>query len=185
MENKLDNYHSRKVWREFFELLESFAIAIVVVILAFTLLFRIFVVKGPSMLYTLKDGDRIIVTNLFYTPEKGDVIVFSGDYNDGEVLVKRVIATEGDIVDITESGDVLVNGEVLEEPYLSEGTVTVKRDTELPYTVEKDELFVMGDNRGVSLDSRSTQIGTAETKKVLGKVIFRLFPNSGVIDDGK
>ena len=74
-------------WQEFYELLESFAMAIVLVVLIFTLLFRIFVVKGPSMESTLIEGDRIVATNLFFTPETGDVIIFSGKYNDGEVLV--------------------------------------------------------------------------------------------------
>ncbi len=184
-ENVTKRKPAGRFWREIYELFESFAIAIVLVILIFTLLFRIFVVKGPSMLSTLVDGDRIVVSNLFFTPDTGDVIVFSGDYNDGEVLVKRVIGTYGDVVDIAENGSVLLNGEVLEEPYLDPGTVTIPRDVELPYTVQKDELFVLGDNRGLSLDSRSSDIGPAETKKVLGKVIFRLFPNTGVVDDGK
>ena len=137
------------------------------------------------MLFTLQNGDRIVVSNLFFTPDTGDVIVFSGAYNDGEVLVKRVIGIEGDVVDIAETGEVLLNGQVLSEPYLEPGTVTLARDVDLPYTVGKDELFVMGDNRTVSLDSRSSQVGPAETKRVLGKVVFRLFPNTGVIDDGK
>ena len=137
------------------------------------------------MLFTLQNGDRIVVSNLFFTPDTGDVIVFSGAYNDGEVLVKRVIGIEGDVVDIAETGEVLLNGQVLSEPYLEPGTVTLARDVDLPYTVGKDELFVMGDNRTVSLDSISSQVGPAETKRVLGKVVFRLFPNTGVIDDGK
>lgn len=170
-----------KFWREIYELFESFAIAIVLVILIFTLLFRVFVVKGPSMFSTLTDGDRIIVSNLFFTPKTGDVIVFSGDYNNGEVLVKRVIGTYGDVVDISEDGSVILNGEVLEEPYLDDGTLTIARDVEMPYAVQKDELFVLGDNRGLSLDSRSSDIGSAETKKVLGRVVFRLFPNTGVV----
>ncbi len=185
MEETKKQNNEKNYWHEFYELLESFAIAIVLVILIFTLLFRIFVVKGPSMLNTLQDGDRILVSNLFFTPDTGDIIVFSGDYNDGEVLVKRVIGTQGDVVDITKTGDVVLNGEVLAEPYLDSGTLTVTRDISFPYTVGEGELFVLGDNRGVSLDSRSSAIGPADTKKVLGKVLFRLFPNTGVVDDGK
>ncbi len=172
-------------WQDFYELLESFAVAIVLVVLIFTLLFRIFVVKGPSMNSTLIDGDRIVVSNLFFEPATGDVIVFSGKYNNGEVLVKRVIGTEGDVVDVSEEGTVLLNGQPLNEPYLDAHQVTLQQTTQLPYTVQQDELFVMGDNRIYSLDSRSTDIGVAKTNKVLGKVIFRLFPNTGVIDDGK
>lgn len=173
------------LWQELYELFESFAMAIVLVVLIFTLLFRIFVVKGPSMNSTLFDGDRIIVSNLFFEPETGDVIVFSGKYNDGEVLVKRVIGTPGDTIDISEDGKVYLNGKQLDEPYLDTHQVTLKSTTQLPYTVQEDELFVMGDNRIYSLDSRSTDVGVATTKKVLGKVIFRLFPNTGVIENGE
>ena len=175
-------------WQEFYELLESFAMAIVLVVLIFTLLFRIFVVKGPSMESTLIEGDRIVATNLFFTPETGDVIIFSGKYNDGEVLVKRVIGTAGDTVDISADGKVYLNGQLLDEPYLDSHQITLQHPYSpiaLPYTLKEDELFVMGDNRLESLDSRSTQIGIADTKRVLGKVVFRLFPNTGVIEDGK
>ncbi len=182
---KETNEKKLSLGQNLFEILESFAMAVVFVVLIFTLVFRIFIVSGPSMLHTLTDGDRIIVSNLFFTPKTGDVIVFSGDYNNGEVLVKRVIATEGQTVDINSSGQVVLNGEVLEETYLDSGMITVARDTILPYTVGKDELFVMGDNRTVSLDSRSTKIGVADTHKVLGKVIFRLFPNTGVVQSSK
>ena len=184
-DNPMKQKPAGRFLREVFELLESFAVAVVLVILIFTLLFRIFVVKGPSMLSTLKNGDRIVVSNLFFSPDTGDVIVFSGDYNDGEVLVKRVIGTYGDVVDIAENGSVILNGEVLDEPYLDSGTLTSVRDVEMPYTVKEGELFVLGDNRGLSLDSRASEIGPAQTKKVLGKVIFRLFPNTGVVKDGK
>ena len=175
-------------WQEFYELLESFAMAIVLVVLIFTLLFRIFVVKGPSMKSTLIDGDRIVATNLFFTPKTGDVIIFSGKYNNGEVLVKRVIGVPGDMVDISEDGKVYLNGKVLDEPYLDDHQVTLKHPyspMKLPYTVQEEELFVLGDNRLESLDSRSADIGVADTKRVLGKVVFRLFPNTGVIEDGE
>ncbi len=175
-------------WQEIYELLESFAVAIVLVILAFTLLFRIFVVKGPSMESTLIDGDRIIATNLLGAPTTGDVIIFSGKYNDGEVLVKRVIGVEGDVVNIADDGSVTVNGAAIDEPYLDDHQITWPHPyspTPMPYTVQEGELFVMGDNRLESLDSRSTDIGLADTKKVLGKVVFRLFPNTGVIGNGK
>ncbi len=168
-----------------FEFLESFAIAVVVVVLVFTLIFRIFIVSGPSMLSTLESGDRIVVSNLFFSPKTGDIIVFSGQYNDGEVLVKRVIATPGQTIDINDEGQVVLNGAVLREPYLDEGTKTYIRDAALPYTVKEGELFVMGDNREVSLDSRSNRVGTADMRKVLGKALFRIFPNTGVIGDGK
>lgn len=173
-----------KFGKDVYELLESLAIAIVMVMLIFTFLFRVFVVKGPSMLHTLTEGDRVVASNLFYTPSRGDVIIFSSDYNNGEILVKRIIGITGDTIDIKD-GDVYVNGNVIHEPYLDAAMETVQREVAFPLTVKENELFVMGDNRTVSLDSRSSLIGLADTRRVLGKVIFRMFPNTGVVGDGK
>lgn len=175
---------SAKFGKDLFEILESLAVAIVLVMLIFTFAFRVFVVKGPSMLHTLTDGDRVVASNVFYTPKFGDVIIFSSDYNNNEILVKRVIGVPGDTIDI-QDGQVIRNGEFIQELYLDPGMDTAPRDFELPYTVHEKELFVLGDNRRVSLDSRSTLIGPADSRKVLGKVIFRLFPNTGVISNGK
>ncbi len=190
MSNQRTNQKPKGIWREIYELLESFAVAIVLVVLIFTILFRIFVVQGPSMESTLNNEDRIMVSNLFYTPKTGDIIVFSDegikqDNGHDEVLVKRVIATEGQTVDITEQGIVTVDGTALEEPYLDFGTITAPRDVEMPCKVGKGEIFVMGDHREVSADSRYQYVGMADANKVLGKVILRLFPNFGVIKNGK
>ncbi len=149
------------------------------VILIFSLLFRIVVVSGPSMNNTLVDGDwLLLLSNVAYgEPQKGDVIVASKDsFDNGAPIIKRVIATEGETVDIDfEAGIVYVNGLPLEEPY----TLTPTNQQEgvaFPITVDDGCIFVMGDNRNVSKDSRSTDIGLIDCREVLGKAIFLFFP---------
>ena len=165
---------------EMYELLESIIIAVVFVVLLFTLIFRIFVVSGPSMKPTLMDGDRIVVSNLFYTPGQGDIICFSKPEYKDEVLVKRVIAVAGQTVDISSDKRVTVDGEALDEDYLID-VDTDRATLDLPYTVEPGKLFVMGDNRPESYDSRYTRIGTIEVNNVLGRLILRIFPRPGMV----
>ena len=169
-----------KWYKEMFELIDSIAIALVFVVLIFTLLFRVFVVKGSSMYDTLKENDRIIVSNLFYTPKSGDIVVFYSPSHQEKILIKRVIATEGQTVDIA-NNRVIVDGKILDEPYI-DNNVTFKRDFELPYTVEKNKIFALGDNREVSADSRYADIGAVDTKYIFGRLIIRLFPNFGKVD---
>ena len=149
------------------------------VILMFSLLFRIVVVSGPSMNNTLVDGDwLLLLSNVVYgQPQKGDIIVASKDsFDNGAPIIKRVIATQGETVDIDfEAGIVYVNGTPLEEPY----TLTPTNQQEgvaFPITVDEGCIFVMGDNRNVSKDSRSTDIGLIDCREVLGKAIFLFFP---------
>ena len=151
------------------------------VILVFTLLFRVVVVSGPSMNNTLIDGDWLLLLgNVLYSePKPGDVIVASKDsFDDGFPIIKRVIATEGDVVDIDfEAGVVFVNGVALDEPY----TLTPTNQQEgivFPITVEKNCIFVMGDNRNISKDSRSTEIGQIDRREVLGRAVFLLYPGN-------
>ena len=181
MDHTAKHQNPQKHIRSLFEIVDSVATALVCVVLLFTLVFRIFVVSGGSMLTTLYDGDRLVVSNLFYEPKRGDIIVFASEYKNEEVLVKRVIATEGQTVDISKEGEVTVDGVVIEEPYLQEGMVTEIGTVSLPYVVEEDQLFVMGDNRIDSLDSRSELLGPVEMNKVLGRVLFRLFPHTGKV----
>lgn len=149
------------------------------VILMFSLLFRIVVVSGPSMNDTLVDGDwLLLLSNVVYRePQKGDVIVASKDsFDNGSPIIKRVIATEGETVDIDfEAGIVYVNGVPLDEPYTITPT-NQKEGVTFPITVDKGCIFVMGDNRNVSKDSRSTDIGLIDCREVLGKAIFLFFP---------
>ena len=165
--------------KELFELFDSVVLSAVFVLLVFTLVFRVFIVNGPSMNPTLSNGDRLVVSNLFYKPSNGDIICFYSDYKD-EVLIKRIIATAGQTVDVGEDNSVYVDGVKLDEPYIH-GVKTMEQSLSLPLTVDEDCVFVMGDNRGDSMDSRYVEIGQVETNKILGKLILRLFPNFGTV----
>ena len=151
------------------------------IVLVFLLFFRIIVVSGDSMYSTLLDGDYLLLlSNLFYRePEAGDIIVISKEsFDNGASIVKRVIATEGQTVDIDfEAGLVYVDGVLLEEDYINNPTHH-GRGVEFPLIVEKDCLFVMGDNRGVSLDSRYSQIGQIDNREVLGKALLLMLPGT-------
>jgi len=153
------------------------------ILLVLLLLFRVVIVSGPSMNNTLIDGDYLILlSNVFYTaPEKGDVIVASKDsFKDGEPIIKRVIATEGQKVDIDfDEGIVYVDDVPLDEPYTLTKT-NMEEGVSFPITVEEGCIFVMGDNRNMSKDSRNPEIGLIDCREVLGKAILLMFPG----DDG-
>ena len=130
------------------------------------------------------NGDRLIVWGAGYTPERGDVVIVDGDTVYGKPLVKRVIAKGGDTISIDyATGEVVVNGQLLDEPYLAEPT-RLGYDIEFPYTVPEGTLFVMGDNRNASLDSRSSQIGCIPETDILGKVLVCFLPleDMGVVE---
>ncbi len=159
-------------------------IFMLVIVMAVLMLFlRIIVVDGPSMESTLLNGDyMLLVGNMFYkNPSYGDIVVVSKQaYDNGKPIVKRVIATEGQTVDLDfNEGVVYVDGVALDEPYTKTLT-TLKEGTVFPLVVEEGKVFVMGDNRNNSKDSRSTQIGQVDKREVLGKVAFILFPGTGM-----
>jgi len=156
-----------------------------VIMLVFLLLFRMVIVSGSSMYSTLWDGDWILlISGTFYQePEYGDIIVACKDsFNDGEAIIKRVIATEGQTVDIDfEAGIVYVDGVALEEPYTHTSTNYAEGMT-FPVKVEEGCVFVMGDNRNNSRDSRDPDIGLVDRREILGKAVFLVFPGTG--EDG-
>ena len=149
------------------------------IMLIFILLFRIVIVDGTSMNRTLLHGDYILLLgNLFYQePEYGDIVVISKDsFDDGAPIVKRVIATEGQTVDIDfDAGIVYVDGVPLDEPYTNTPTNTNGGMT-FPLEVEDGCVFVMGDNRNKSKDSRYPEIGIIDRREILGKAIFLILP---------
>ena len=153
----------------------------ITVLLLFLVVFRIIIVSGGSMKMTLLDGDYLLLlNNVFYQePERGDVVVISKkSFDNGSPIVKRVIATEGQTVDIDfEEGIVYVDGIPQEEPYINNPTFQ-SWGTEFPLTVEENCIFVLGDNRGISRDSRDPVIGQVDTREVLGKALFLFFPGT-------
>lgn len=165
---------------ELFDWGEALLISLMVVILVFVFCVRIIGVDGHSMVPTLQDSDQLLVSNIMYTPEKGDIVVLTKDEFLPVPIVKRVIATEGDTIDIDfDTGEVSINGEVLDEPYIAEKT-EVQYDMEFPQTVPEGCIFVMGDNRNNSTDSRYSPLGMVDTRYVLGKVLCRIYPLSSI-----
>lgn len=161
---------------ETYDWIQCVVVALVVCVLLFSFFVRLVDVVGSSMYPTLEDNDKMVVSNLFYTPKAGDIIVFRKDTFKDEPLVKRVIATAGQTVDIDfASGTVYVDGEPLAEPYVNEPTYTVE-DFTGAVTVPEGCIFVMGDNRNASTDSRTDTIGCVDTRYVMGKVYFTVFP---------
>ena len=164
--------------------LHDLTILLAVILITFTVLFRIVVVSGSSMYNTLLDGDWLMIlsSNVVGKPEYGDIIVASKDsFNNGEPIIKRVIATEGQTVDIDfEQGIVYVDGVALEEDYIYSPT-TDDEGMDFPLVVEEGCVFAMGDNRGRSSDSRNPAIGLIDRREILGKAFFLVFPGMGEV----
>lgn len=188
-ENTKDENPKQKgsLLRDFIEIIDAVVVAVVAAVLILSLVFRTGYVDGPSMTSTMLDGDRYIVSGLFYTPKVGDIVVFQpeANRNDYSLWVKRVIATEGQTVNINGDGYVYVDGIKISEPYLDEHQITYPKSyskVTFPLTVQPGEVFVMGDNRLDSKDSRD--IGCLDTRKILGRVLFRFYPvdKFGAID---
>lgn len=146
------------------------AVAAVAVLVA-TLWMPVLQIYGSSMSPTLSDGN-IVVSVKTDDFQSGDIIAF---YYNNKILIKRVIASSGDWVNIDEDGTVYVNDERLDEPYLTE-KVLGSCDIELPYQVPEERMFVMGDHRSVSVDSRSTAVGCVAEEQIVGKIVFRVWP---------
>ncbi|MBR6789721.1 MAG: signal peptidase I [Oscillospiraceae bacterium] len=163
-------------WRkEAVEWVKALAGAALVVFVLFFVLTRIVNVEGASMEPTLLAGDRLLISGVLYTPENGDIVVTSKDNALGKPLVKRIIAKGGQIVDMDEDGRLMVNGLVLDEYYLS-SPETDMGDLELPLTVPDGCVFIMGDNRAHSTDSRSGVVGMIPEEELDGRVLFRFWP---------
>ena len=150
-----------------------------IALLVFLLLFRIVRVSGSSMHDTLVNDDYVLLLNNLFcgAPKQGDIVVVSKNtFKDGEPIIKRVIATEGQTVTI-KNGKVSVDGVVLDEPYLDPDVVTLTAEP-MHITVEKGHVFCLGDNRAVSMDSRSSQIGQIDCREIIGKAILNFLPRS-------
>lgn len=165
---------------DIYELLEMLGIVSVTIMLMFAFIFRLNIVDGHSMDMTLTHGQYLAVSDLFYEPTAGDIVIvhkINADPYDAPI-VKRVIATEGQTVDIDFTTWTLrVDGEIIDEPYryISNDPILTS-DWEFPITVGENQIFVMGDNRNNSADSRTEEIGLIDERCVVGKAFVRLFP---------
>ena len=174
-EPKVNNAQS--VLRVIFDWVEPALTALICAALLFAFVFRTVGVDGTSMVPTLRSEDRLILTHMFYRPERGDIVVISRAEEGKTPLIKRVIAVEGDTVEITQNKEVILNGKVLDEPYLN--VSTPPKGCIGAVTVPKGHIFVLGDNRAVSWDSRD--IGPVPVSLVMGKATFRLWQEFGGI----
>ena len=164
--------------RELYEWLRSCVECVLVIVLVFTFVVRMMGVQGPSMRQTLQQGDRLLVLNSLLVREynAGDIVIARKDTFSDDPIVKRIIAVGGQTVDIDfTSGTVYVDGTALEEDYINDRTYTFE-GTEFPLVVPEGSVFLMGDNRNMSTDSREPRIGTVDTRYLIGKAVFLLFP---------
>ena len=172
-----------------FEWLDVVVTALIAVVIIFSFVFRVATIEGDSMLDTLHSGEKVIISGFNYTAKAGDIVVISrnadnsveGSITGQKPIIKRVIATENQTVDIDdETGAVYVDGKKLNETYLSvTETHSREGEVEFPVIVPEGCVFVLGDNRAVSLDSRFLRIGDCgmvDTRYILGEAVFRIFP---------
>lgn len=159
-----------------FDIIDSVKGAILVVFLVFVLVFRAVGVDGSSMEPTLHDKDWVAVAGTVTEFERGDIVIINQPWERNVPIVKRVIAVGGDTINIDfDKREVYVNGIKLDEPYILEPT-WLSYDVDFPLTVDEGKIFVMGDNRNDSIDSRSSRIGLIDERYVLGKAIARIYP---------
>ena len=168
--------------------LRTLVCVVLATVLVFTLVVRIVRVDGQSMRETLQNGDMLLTVNRHLAAElkAGDIVVVKKEYfEDGKPIVKRIIATEGQTVDIDfDEGVVYVDGQALEEDYINKRTY-LEEGTEFPLTVPEGSIFVMGDNRNRSSDSRDSRLGTVDARYVIGKAVFMAFPGADEVTGKK
>lgn len=187
---KKQNKESFKV--SLFDWIDVVATSVIIVVLIFTFFFRVVTIDGDSMLDTLISGEKVIISNIAYTPKQGDIVVISRNTDNSldpteyaTPIIKRVIAVAGQTVDIDhEQGIVYVDGVALSEPYTKTPTTArIEDEIDFPVYIPDNCIFVMGDNRNWSLDSRSERIGQngmIDVRHVLGKAVYRIYPASKI-----
>ena len=169
-----------------YEWMEAIIPALILIMVFFTFAVRSITVSGPSMVPTLEDQYKVWVSCIGYTPAQGDVVVVDGSGTAlNEVIVKRIIATEGQTVDIDfDNGYVYVDGGQLDESaYIQNGITRDKYDVDFPQTVPQGHVFVLGDNRIISKDSRDSEVGMIDQRCIIGKVqmIYQPFSEFGKV----
>lgn len=166
-----------KAAKDTYDWIQSLTSALMFCVIVFVFLIRLVYVNGNSMYPTLNNNDLMLVSRFLYTPEAGDIVVFKKDtYDSNKALVKRVIATEGQVININfDTGQVFVDGVELKEDYIRDLTHN-KLDFIGPQTVPEGCVFVMGDNRNESTDSRNVLIGMVDSRLIIGKVLYVVYP---------
>ena len=182
-ENRKETKEEQKIpGRDLYEWVQALVCSVMAVVVIFTFGVRLIGVDGHSMVPTLQHGDRLLVLNsMFYDDyQYGDIVILTKETFLSAPIVKRVIAVGGQTVDIDfESGSVYVDGKLLNEPYINELTFQ-EEGVEFPVVVPEGSIFVMGDNRNHSDDSRNSRLGTVDTRYVIGKAVFLAFPGPDV-----
>ena len=188
-------FSPKAMFNDVMEILETVLTSVFVILFIFSYLARPVTVEGSSMNPTLTNGDRLAMIRLCYTPKKGDIVVVNDDeggmifgadgtpvssgYSLNECIIKRVIAVAGEEIDIdTTEGRVYIDGQLQDEPYINEATLTNDGAFSYPITIPEGYVFVMGDNLNHSTDSRSPAVGLVPVEKVLGTTYFRYSPGS-------
>ncbi|MGW8114701.1 signal peptidase I [Caproicibacterium sp. NSD3] len=178
MKRNIENTSKNHRVISIYEWVEAIIAALIIVTLFFSAFFRVAEVDGTSMIPNLYSGDRVFLTGIYTKPVNGDVVVIAPNGSEEVPLIKRVIATENQTVDIDRtSGKVSVDGVELDETrYIGNNRTDQESDLQFPLTVPSGHVFVLGDNRSVSKDSRSADIGFIDQKDIIGKALLVIFP---------
>lgn len=166
-------------YTSFYEIAATFVTAVILLLTVFTFVVRPVSVSGSSMVPTLSSGDWLLISQSTKAPERGDIVVVNDTAQLHEPIIKRVIAVAGDTINIDyETSKVYINGSEVSEPYILEAMEQPLNRSllRLPLTVPEGYVFVMGDNRNISLDSRYTEVGLIDVREIQGRAAGRVFP---------